>query len=435
MKNSTTQNTNLKITNVEITKLKSAIYNPRKWDDKAIKQLTESIKRFWLVDPIIVNSAKDRENIVIWWHFRISIAAKLWYKEIPVVYVNIPDIEKEKELNLRLNRNTWEWDLEILKDFDIDILLDVWFDETDLWKIWDDMLDAEDDNFNTEEELQKIKIPKAQKWDIFQLWRHRLICWDSINSEDISKLVWDNKISMLYCDPPYNINLDYNKWIGKKKWYWWTETNDNKTDKNYQKFIDETVKSWLKFCNKDCHIFYWCDENYIWLIQDTFKNNWLKNKRVCLWIKNNQNATPCIAFNKVYEPCVYAIRWNPYIAKWINNLNEIFNKEVSTWNRVIDDIYDMFNIWLCKRLPSSDYEHPTQKPPTLHEKALRRCTKTWDKVLDLFWWSGSTLIACEQLKRTCYLSEIDPIFCDLIIKRFEQYTKTKAVKISKTINQ
>jgi len=86
----------------------------------------------------------------------------------------------------------------------------------------------------------------------------------------------------------------------------------------------------------------------------------------------------------------------------------------------------LFNIWLAKRLPAQEYEHPTEKPPTLHEKALRRCTKAGDIVLDLFGGSGSTLIACEQLKRRAFLCEIEPIFCDLIIKRYEVLTGKEA---------
>jgi len=96
---------------------------------------------------------------------------------------------------------------------------------------------------------------------------------------------------------------------------------------------------------------------------------------------------------------------------------------------MLDDIYDLFNIWLAKRLPTQNYEHPTEKPPSLHEKPLRRCTKVGDTILDLFGGSGSTLIACEMLKRKCIMTEIEPIFCDLIIKRYENLTGRKAERV------
>jgi DNA modification methylase len=103
---------------------------------------------------------------------------------------------------------------------------------------------------------------------------------------------------------------------------------------------------------------------------------------------------------------------------------------VEIGNRTIDDILDMLDIWLVKRLPGQDYEHPTEKSPTLHEKALRRCTRINDIVLDLFGGSGSTMIACEQLKRKCFLMEINPVFCQLIINRYEKYANTKATKFN-----
>jgi DNA modification methylase len=116
----------------------------------------------------------------------------------------------------------------------------------------------------------------------------------------------------------------------------------------------------------------------------------------------------------------------------IKNLDEIMNKEVSSGNGAIDDILDILDIWLIKREKLSDYEHPTQKPPSLHEKALKRCTKAGDIVLDLCAGSGSTLIACEQLNRKAYLIEIEPIFCQIIINRWEKLTGQK-VKLIKNI--
>lgn len=410
---------------VSASELRPAEYNPRKWDKVAEKQLAESIKRFGLIDPIIVNGASTRKNIVIGGHFRLQIAKSLGIAQVPVVYVNIPNLQKEKELNLRLNRNTGEWDFELLKSFEVELLLDVGFDDSDLSHIWDDNLGVENDDFDVKKELEKIKEPKSKPGDIYQLGSHRLICGDATNPEVIKKLVQDEKVSMLYCDPPYNIALDYNSGIGTNGKYG-GKTNDKKSEEEYKNFLKQTLQNGLSVAYPDAHIFYWCDENYIGLIQGIYKELGIINKRVCLWIKNNQNVTPQTAFNKVYEPCVYGIQGNPYLSESVKNLNEVLNKEVGTGNRLTDDILDLFNIWLAKRLPAQEYEHPTEKPPTLHEKALRRCTKAGDIVLDLFGGSGSTLIACEQLKRRAYLCEIEPIFCDLIIKRFEKLTGQEA---------
>lgn len=416
----------LKVEYVPVGSLNPAKYNPRRWEDSAVQQLKESIKRFGLVDPLIVNSAPNRKNIVIGGHFRLRVAKELGIEKVPVVYVNIADVEREKELNLRLNRNTGEWDLELLKEFDIEALLDVGFDDSDLSAIWDDVLEIEDDNFDIEEELSKVGTPKTKPGQLFELGSHRLLCGDALELKDVAELVGNRQADMVYNDPPYNISLDYNKGIGTKGKYGGTKTKDNKSRGEYKKFIQKALENSLNVTKPDAHIFTWCDENHIGMIQEIYQDIGVNPKRVCLWIKNNQNVTPQTAFNKAYEPCVYGTIGKPYLSERIRNLTEVLNKEIGSGNRLLDDIEDYLNIWLVKRLPAADYEHPTEKPPTLHEKPLRRCTKPGDLVLDLFGGAGSTLIACGQLKRTACLMEIEPIFCDLIIRRFERISNAKA---------
>lgn len=348
----------LKIHYVPLPELNPAPYNPRKWSDEAIEKLTESIKRFGMIDPIICNSATSRKNVVIGGHFRLKIAKDLGYKEVPVVYIKIPSIEKEKELNLRLNRNTGDWDYELLKKFDIEMLLDVGFDDADLGNIWDEHLEIEEDSFDFEKEIEKAKTTSIKQGDTFALGNHRLICSDSTKPETVKELLGKNKVNMIYSDPVYNINLDYNKGISGKESYG-GKSNDKKTEDEYRKFLTKTMQNGLSVCNKDAHVFYYCDQRYIGMIQDIYKELGVKNQRVCLWIKNGFNATPQVAFNKCYEPCIYGTIGKPYLSP-IKNLNEIQNKEIGTGNRTIDDILDMLDIWLVKRLAGQDYEHPTQ---------------------------------------------------------------------------
>jgi DNA modification methylase len=243
----------------------------------------------------------------------------------------------------------------------------------------------------------------------------------------VKRLVDKDKVNVMYCDPPYNISLDYDKGFGAKSKYG-GQVNDSKSEREYRNLIAGTIENGIAFLKKDAHVFYYCDENYIWLIQQSYRDLGIKLKRVALWIKNNQNPTPDSAFNKAYEPCVYGTMGNPYLAP-INNLTEVMNREVGNGNDTIEDITNISNLWLAKRLPTTTYEHPTEKPPTLHEKPLLRCSKSGDVVLDLFGGSGSTLIACEQLKRKCLMVEMSPTFCDVIIRRYEALTKTKAIKI------
>ncbi len=416
---------NLDIRYVSVDSLKPCPWNPRKWDETAKSQLRESISTFGFVDPIIVNNHADRMNIIIGGHFRWTIAKELGIKEVPAVYLSLTE-ERERELNLRLNRNVGEWDYELLKEFDTSLLLNVGFDNHDLSAIWDASLETSEDDFNPEKEIEKISVPQTKIGQVFALGEHVLLCGDSTNEALVTRLVGSRQIDMVYCDAPYNIGLSYDKGVSTQGKYGGHKTNDSLSASEYRDFLAKTMRNALLVSKSDVHIFYWCDENQVGLVQDLFSEQGLQNRRTCLWIKNNFNMTPQIAFNKAYEPCVYATRGKPYLAPDIKNLNEVMNKEVGVGNRTIEDIADLFNIWLVKRLPGQSYSHPTEKPPTLHEKALRRCTKIGDNVLDLFGGSGSTLIACEQMKRICFTIEQEPIFCDLIIKRYETLTGNKA---------
>jgi DNA modification methylase len=420
----------MKIEQVPVKELKPSVYNPRKWDDKAIYDMTESIKRFGLCDPLLVNEAPNRKNVVIGGHLRLKIATTLGFTEVPVVYLNIPEIEREKELNLRLNKNLGSWDEELLRAFDTGLLLDVGFTPDELNNFFDDVLEISDDGFNVKEELAKIITPETKMGDIYQLGDHRLICGDSLDENVVKKLVGDHKVSMVYCDPPYNIGLDYRKGIGTKGKYTPDNfVNDSKKAGEYEEFIQTSLKNALSVSKPDTHIFYWCDEKYTWLIQTLYAKNNVTNRRICFWVKNNFDPTPQVAFNKVIEPCVYGTIGSPVLNPTLKNLSEVLNKEVNSVG-MYDDLMSIVQMWLVKRDNAADYEHPTQKPISLNEKPIKRCTSPGEIILDLFGGSGSTLIAAEQLKRRAFLVEVDPTFCDLIKKRYEQFTGNTAKKLN-----
>ena len=419
----------IEIVHTSISSLKKANYNPRSWSDAAKKHLKESIKRHGFVEPVLVNYAPARKNIIIGGHFRVECAKELGYTEVPVVYINIPSLEKEQELNLRLNRNTGSWNFELLKEFDVNLLLDIGFDDQDLTNIWSDVLSIEDDHFDVESEVSTIKEPQTKLGDLYQLGRHKLICGDSTDLFVVQKLVGAEKIDVVLCDPVYNIGFDYKGGLTTKDKYGGS-TKDNMSDDDYKAFLKQTIQNALAVSKPDLHVFYFCDQNYIGLLQELYRECGITNRRVCMWIKNNFNMTPHIAFNKAYEPCVYGTKGAPFLSPDITNLHELMNKEINSGNRCLDDIIDLFDIWLAKRVDADSYEHPTQKPLSLYEKPLKRCTKPGDTVLDLFGGSGSVLLACEQMKRKAFLSEIDPVFCDVIIKRFEEMTGIKAIKLN-----
>jgi len=197
----------INITYVPIDLLRPSEYNPRKWDEEAKANLKESIKRFDVVDPLLVNGSEERKNIVIGGHFRIETLKELGYTEVPVVYLYISDIEKEKELNIRLNKNQGEFDLDLLAEFDESFLTDIGFDSEELDDIFEE--DKTEQIFDLKKELEKLDINEitVQKGDIYDLDGSRLMCGDSTIEENMLKLMGDTKVDMVMTDPPYI--LDY----------------------------------------------------------------------------------------------------------------------------------------------------------------------------------------------------------------------------------
>jgi hypothetical protein len=373
-------------------------------------------------------------NIVIGGHFRLKVAKELGMVEVPVIYLDL-DIEREKELNLRLNQNTGEWDFELLKDLDLSLLLDVGFDNSELSSIWDDMLGVEEDGFDIEKALEIDHHSYEQNSEIStHFGEHRIMCGDSTNEEDVRNSSRQSLLIQAYPCSTMTLRIISDSITPRdsvmEKVMVERKQMIRKSKEDYFLFLEKALHNGLRYAEKDTHVFMWCDPNMIGLIQSLYESLGILPRRVCLWIKNNMNATPNVAFNRAFEPCVYGTKWKPSLSTEFRNLHEVLDKEVWVGNRVLEDIIDLFDIWLAKRLSVGEYEHPTEKPPTLHEKPLKRCTKVWDTVLDLFGWSGSTLIACEQIKRRAVLMEHEPIFIDLIIKRYEQLTGNTARKLN-----
>ena len=401
--------------------------NPRSLSDQQKKDLEASITKFNLAEIPAINT----DNTVLAGHARLKVLIALGRAD-EIIDVRIPSrtlTEKEcQEYLLRSNKNTGSWDFELLKAFDAEFLLDIGFSDTDFGDIWDDVLELEDDEFKIEKEIEKAKTTDIKLGDTFKLGEHKLTCGDSTDTEVVKKLLEGNLADIVYCDPPYNISLDYNKGISGNKSYG-GNVNDKKTDKEYSEFLEEVIDSAKSVSHKDSHHFWYCDQKYVGMIQQIFAHKSIIYKRTCLWIKNNMNPTPQVAFSKLYEPCVYGVTGKPYLSDKHTKLAEILNKGIGVGNATLDDIEGMIDIWLAKRITGDEYEHPTQKPITLHEKPLLRCSNIGDIVLDLFGGSGSTLLACEQLKRKAFLVEKNPIFCQLILNRYEKFTGNKAIKI------
>jgi DNA modification methylase len=402
--------------------------NPRVMSPKQMEDLKRSIKKFDLVElPVI-----DSDGTVIAGHQRL-LAFKLLGRENEMIPVRVPSRKLSKkeydQYLLGSNRIHGDWDWEKLaENFDIDTLLVSGFDDIDLSHLFDN-LEVENDEWDTDKEIEKIKNVTVKPGDMYALGNHKIVCGDSTDPKVVKRLMGGKKANTVLQDPPYNIGLDYDKGVGGKKHYGGTH-DDAMADSAYRAFLKAALENGLSVCEKDAHVFTYCDQKYIWLLQTLYAELGIANKRVCLWIKNNSTPTPHVGFNKQYEPCVYGTIGKPYLSEKVLNLSEVLNKEIGTGNRTLEDILDGIDIWLVKRINGTDYQHPTEKPPSLHEKALRRCTRPGDIVLDFFSGSASLMVACDQLKRVAYLVEREPIFVQLAIHRYEKLTGKKAHKLA-----
>lgn len=405
-------------------------YNPRKLSENERRDLEKSVQEFGTVVPIVLNIG-TRAGIIIGGEQRVKVYADLGIEEVECM---VPSreltLDEERELNLRLNKNTGSWNEELLKEFDMSVLLDVGFGDEELQNLFDDV-DVVDDDFDVEKALKETITPKVKVGEIWELGKHRLLVGDSTDGELVQKLMNGDLADIVYCDPPYNIGLDYSKGVGNKEKYQgsYSGKDDSKKDSDYMDFLDKSMEVAKSVSKKDTHFFYWCDSSYIGMVQALYAKHKVNAKRVCLWLKNNQNPTHKIAFNKVYEPCVYGTIGKPYLNNGMHNANEILNQEVTTGNQVHDEIFDMIDIWIEKRDNAKDYRHPTQKPVTLNEKPFKRCSAPLHVIFSGFAGSGSDLIAAEELGRVWRGVEKDLIFATIVIDRWEKFTNLKAKKI------
>ena len=407
---------NMKIEYISIEKIKANEYNLKKMSQKEAEDLETSIVRFGIVDPLIINKAKEREGILIGGHQRLKIYQKMGYKEIPVVFVNIPNLEKERELCLRLSKNTGSWDWDLLANFDEEMLLDVGFDNDELEIRFNLMVDPEEDSYDVEKAIEEIKEPTSKPGEMWQLGKHRLQCGNSTKIEDLKKLMGEDKADCVFTDPPYNVNYTGQGKLGGIK-------NDNMGE---EEFVDFTLQFMevLKAGLKTGGVFYMCSG---WSSYPIFlyaiKATGMKFANPIIWVKNNTT-----------------LGWNDYKYKYemiLKGVKKTKGKKASSpilygWNggkHYFKDTRYESDVWEINRRASGTMVHPTQKPILLINRAISNSTKRGEMVLDLFGGSGATLISCEKLNRVCMLNELDPKYCDVIIDRWEQYTGEKAIKL------
>ena len=401
--------------------------NPNINSDADFEKLKASIKRDGYVEIIVV----DVDGRIAAGNHRHRALLELGMGDTEVD-VRVPNRKLTKtEFDRYLiasNALRGSWDFDVLREYDSELWMEL-LKEEDIAHAFDDLAETEDDNADLEEELKKAKETDIRHGDCFQLGPHLLGCIDSTDPVAVKKLVGKHKIDIINIDFPYNVGVDYSRGLGGKQAYGGT-TNDKKTDSEYYAFLEAITRNALAEAKDDCHVFLWLDEKYIGMFQELFKAFDIKQKRLCMWVKDSQNPVPKVAFNRAVELCLYGIKGSPYLSNKLLNLNEFLNKNISSGSRVADDVFDIFQLWFAKRVPGILYEHPTMKPISLYEKSLRRCSKPGNKVLDLCGGAGSLLLACDAMHRTAIVGEMEPIFCQVIINRFKKISHGKVTKLN-----
>ena len=441
------KNKNLKIEYVSIDSLKPSEYNPRKISKESMEQLKESIKKFKLVDPLIVNCAKNRNGIVIGGHMRLKAATELGFKEAPVVYLNIPDIEKEKELNIRLNKNTGEFDWNLLANFSEGFLADLGFNSEEL----DDVFGIDDnpEMFDLAKELQRLDIKniEIQKGDVWQLGSHKMKCGDSTIEADVLDLMAGEKADMCLTDPPYLLNYLKGKTRGKNGP---TLGFGAKKDRRYLEtdvLPDNFTELWManvaKIQKPDFSIIIFENPKNLRIIWNELEKHW-KYRNTIVWHVPNRVQGFSAKYKFFNKSDIALVGTGGNVTLNVEpEADELFQNEYDNALYATAGKPQWEGYEKGKKICPTDFiEHVAAdkkssgqgiifgtKPLELLIPYLKVLTKRGDLVIEPFGGSGSTLIAAEKLGRRCYLVEKSPVYAEVIRNRWQKLTGKKAKKI------
>jgi DNA modification methylase len=359
--------------------------NSRTHSDAQVAQIAASIKEFGWTNPILI----DGDNTIIAGHGRLLAARKLGLEEVPAIILDHLSKAQQRALVIADNQLALNagWDMDMLKaeiedlnleNFDINLL---GFDE----KFLDGLLEPEPTAGLTDEDAvpEVPETPKTVLGDVWVLGNHRLMCGDSTSIDAVDKLMDGNKADMVFTDPPYNVA--FNGRSGKHD----VIKNDDLPQIEFEQFIGEV-------CNVirvvDPKVYYiWCNWNFYSVLQGQ-----LPYKACIVWAKNVFGMGN--GYRHQHEFCLFN-----------GKIDEVIKNESDLWEIKKD----------------SKYVHPTQKPVALSVRAFGNHVKLIN-VLDLFGGSGSTLIGAEQTGRNAFLMELDPKYCDVIIKRWQDFTGKEA---------
>lgn len=390
----------MQITEVAVEKLIPYAKNSRTHSDEQVSQIAASIKEFGWTNPILV----DGDNGIIAGHGRLLAASRLGMAKVPVIELSHLTKTQKAALVIADNKLALNsgWDtamlsieLEELQDdgFNLDLL---GFDDKELAAL----LEPEVSEGLTDEDAipDPPPEPKTKLGDVYILGNHRLMCEDSCNIEAVEKLT-DGLVDILVTDPPYNVAYE-----GKTKDAL-TIQNDSMGDEQFRQFLRDAFVAANAVMKQGAVFYIWHADSEGYNFRGACHDAGWKVRQCLIWAKDSM-VMGRQDYHWKHEPCLYG--WKDGAAHlWASDRKQ---------TTIIE----------CKRPKRNDI-HPTMKPVELMEYQILNNTKGQDVVLDLFGGSGSTLIACEKLGRRARLMELDPKYCDVIVKRWEDFTGQTAI--------
>lgn len=412
----------LKIEYINIEELIPYINNPRN-NENAVDAVADSIVEFGFKNPIIV----DKDNIIIAGHTRLLAARKLEMTEVPIIRAEDLTEQQVKAFRIADNRTAEfsEWDEELLalELSDIgDIFTGFSLEEINGMSENDDI---KEDDFDAEPKAD----PKSQLGQVYQLGNHRLMCGDSTNTEDVLKLMGGELADGLVTDPPYNVAYEGGT---KDKM---TIQNDNLKDDEFSKLLIDAFANADRSMKQGGAFYIWHADGGSMAFRNACNSTGWKIRQCLIWVKNTF-VLGRQDYQWAHEPCLYG--WKDGAAHYFvadRTQATVIEDKLDINKMKKDEMKELLKQLLEQKVPTTaihedkpicNDKHPTMKPIKLIARLITNSFKKNQIVLDLFGGSGTTIMACEQIDRTCYMMEYDPRYVDVIIERWEEFTGRKA---------
>lgn len=410
----------LKIFQKNVTDLIPYVNNPRN-NAAAVDAVASSIAEFGFNVPIVL----DKNNIIVTGHTRLLAAKKLGLESVPCIIADHLTDAQIKAFRLADNRvaELATWDTELL-DQELAELAEIDFNMS-AFGFEEPEADPDDvDECEPEEEAAEEEEATTKRGQIWRLGRHFLMCGDSTDAGDVTRLMAGELADLLLTDPPYNVG--YEGGTGEHM----TILNDKMDDDKFYNFLLSAFKNAMAVMKDGAPFYIWYAAGESRSFFNAQKDSGLKLSEVLQWVKNVFTLGH-YDYHWATESCLYGWKEGAphYFVSERNHINVIqddLNIDKMTREQLQETcrmLLDVINVnVLRENKPAKNEQHPTMKPVRLFAKQIVNSTKKGANVLDLFGGSGTTIVACEQLDRTAYVMELDPIYCDRIIKRWEAQT-------------